>query len=416
MFPVAARIRAAFHCLAPFSSGLPFTGLSFTIRSVKIVCAASVLFGREAFETLGDTVVIPDRNINAANVRDADVLIVRSKTRIDAGLLGNSRISFVGTATAGYDHMDIDWLNEAPIACCAAPGCNANSVAEYITAALCMLTHCKGLDLEKLTLGVIGVGQVGRRVVKKAEALGMRVLQNDPPLALKTNDPIYLPLDDVVKRSDVISLHVPLTYGGAFPTHHMCNCHFFEHIKPGGIFINAARGEAVDTESLLFALDSNAVNHAILDVWENEPRIDEELLKKTDIGTPHIAGYSFEGRLDGTLAVYNDVCHFYEVEPKWKPDESAFPMPTVIAYDAREKAYETALCEIIASAYDIRKDDRNLRETIGMTPEKRGAHFTWLRRSYGARREFSSVTLKLMNAGERLVNKVRNLGFNVRTG
>ncbi len=393
---------------------LAVSGWSRHNRRVKIVCASSVLFAREAFETLGETQVIPDRKISREHLVDADVLVVRSKTDVNKDLLADTKVGFVGTATAGFDHMDVRWLDRAHIAWCAAPGCNANSVAEYVTAAVCRIAHERGLDLEKMTMGVVGVGQVGSRVVKKAEVLGMRVLQNDPPLAIATQDPVYVSLDRVLEEADVVTFHVPLTRNGKFPTWHLCNCHFFEHVRPGCIFINAARGEIVDTDSLLYALDRHVVSDAVLDTWENEPLISAELLSKVRIATPHIAGYSFEGRLNGTIAVYNEVCHFFEVEPAWKPDEAGFPVPPVIACDARERAYETVMCEIISSAYDIMKDDTALRQAVAMMPDARGTHFDGLRRSYSARREFTAVRVDLRNAGEKLTDKVRRLGFQVR--
>lgn len=400
------RIRAPFFVLVGWRD-------AYKNPRVKTVCASSVLFGREAFETLGETLVIPDRRISREHLKDADMLIVRSKTNVDAELLEGTKVSFVGTATAGYDHLHTRYLDARRIAWCSAPGCNANSVAEYVTAAICRIAHCRGYELEKLTLGVIGVGQVGGRVAKKAEVLGMRVLRNDPPLALATEDPAYLPLDRVLEEADVLTLHVPLTNEGRFPTHHMCSCHFFEHARPGCIFVNAARGEVVDTESLLFALERHAVGHAVLDTWENEPFISAELLAKVAIATPHIAGYSFEGRLNGTEAVYREACHFFEVEPKWRPNEGDFPAPADIAYDALEKSQETALCEIISSGYDIGKDDNALRQAMAMATDARGTHFDALRRSYSARREFTAVHVKLINAGDKLAEKVRGLGFRV---
>ncbi len=378
------------------------------------MCASSVLFAREAFETLGETLVVPDRKISREHLLDADVLVIRSKTKVDKELLADTKVGFVGTATAGFDHMDTRWLDRAHIAWCAAPGCNANSVAEYVTAAVCRIAHTRGLDLEKLAIGVVGVGQVGSRVVKKAEVLGMRVLQNDPPLEIATRNPVFVSLDRVLEEADVLTFHVPLTREGRFPTWHMCDCHFFEHVRPGCMFINAARGEIVDTDSLLYALDRHAVGDAVLDTWENEPFISPELLDKVHIATPHIAGYSFEGRLNGTVAVYNEVCHFFEVEPAWKPDENEFPLPTSITCDARGRAYETVLCEIISAAYDIAKDDTALRQAAAMAPDARGTHFDALRRSYSARREFAAVKVDLRHAGEHLLAKVRGLGFQVR--
>ena len=370
-----------------------------------------MLFAEEAFSTLGETMVLPDRQISRAHLQDASALMIRSKNPVNADLLEGTPVEFVGTATAGFDHMDIGYLESKGIAWCAAPGCNANSVAEYVAATICHIAHLRSLSLRDLTIGVIGVGQVGSRVVEKAVAMGMQVLRNDPPLALATGDPVYRPLEEVLAKSDIITLHVPLTREGKFPTYHMCNYHFFEHVKPGCLFINAARGEVVDSESLLLALERGIVGDAVIDTWENEPLVSPELLARVRIATPHIAGYSFEGRLNGTLAVYREACHYFEAEPVWTPDEAEFPPPIEIACDTRGKSVEGLLCEAIRAAYNICEDDAALREAAAMTPDARGTHFDRLRRSYRMRREFSAVRIKLSPSNSAASEVLRRLGF-----
>ena len=223
---------------------------------MKIVCASSVLHGEEAFSTLGRTVILPDQEISRSDVMDADALVIRSKTRVTRDLLEGTRVSFVGTATAGVDHMDLEWLEYHDIAWHAAAGCNANSVAEYITAALLCLVQRKRLLLKDLTLGVVGVGHVGSAVAEKARALGMNVLLNDPPRALAENHPPeLLPLDRVLDEADVVTLHVPLTDTGPYATRRMGDCRLFERLQPGCIFLNASRGEVVDSDALMVALE-----------------------------------------------------------------------------------------------------------------------------------------------------------------
>lgn len=377
---------------------------------MKTVCAASVLFGREAFGTLGETVVLPDRAIGHTDLRDADALIVRSKTTVDAALLKGTRVHFVGTATAGTDHLDVEFLNEADVAWCAARGCNADSVAEYVVASLLYLARRHGVQLAGRALGVIGVGEIGGRVVRKAEALGMRVLRNDPPLRLATGDAGFLELDEVLREADFLTLHVPLTERGAYPTRHLADCHFFEHAKAGCVFINTSRGEVADSEGLLFALEKGAVSHAVLDVWEREPFISRELLAKADLGTPHIAGYSFEGRLNGTLQVYREACHYLEVEPSWTPDESLLPPPPAIACDAQGTTDDQALADIVLRAYDIRADDVALRSGPAERAEW-GIHFDSLRRTYPDRREFAAAELQISNGSPPLMARLKALGF-----
>jgi erythronate-4-phosphate dehydrogenase len=380
---------------------------------VRIVCAASVLFGPEAFGTLGDVVVRPDHLVTKDDLRDADALIVRSKTRVDARLLEGTSVGFVGTATAGTDHFDLDFLNTSDLAWCAAPGCNADSVAEYVTAALLCLAHRHALLLEKLTLGVVGVGQAGHRVVRKAEAIGMSVLRNDPPLKAATGDPAYVELDEVLRGADIITLHVPLTRTGPWPTAHLANCHFFEHAKPGCVLINTARGEVMDSDGLLFALEKGTVSHAVLDVWEHEPNIPHALLCRVDIGTPHIAGYAFEGRINGTLAAYREACHFFEVEPVWMPDERLFPPAPVIRVDARGRSDEDALWQIVSAAYNIEADDHALRQGAGSDAD-RSILFDALRRDYADRREFPAAKLAVSNASPLLQRKITGLGFRLQ--
>ena len=392
-------------------------GRGARIGPVKIVCAASVLFGQEAFRTLGNVVVIPDRLITRAELMDADALVIRSKTTVTPDLLDGTRVAFVGTATAGTDHLDTDFLNSSPIAWCAAPGSNANSVAEYVMASLFCVAHRHAMPLTGRTLGVVGVGQVGSRVALKAEALGLRVLRNDPPLAITTGEPAYIELVPLLELSDIVTLHVPLTERGPFPTHHLADCHFFEHLRPGSFFINAARGEVMDEESLVLAMERGVVRHAVLDVWDDEPYIDPGLLARVDLGTPHIAGYSFEGRLNGTVAVYKELCHFLEVEPRWKPNERLFPPGCSIHIDARGKSDENALWEILKVAYNIEGDDLQLRRGMESAADDaaRAMHFDDLRREYPARREFPAMHVTCEHAPASLVDKIRALGFHCQS-
>ncbi len=371
-----------------------------------------MLFGREAFETLGETVVVPDREISAADVADADALIVRSKTAINEALLRDSRLAFVGTATAGTDHMDIGYLNHVPLAWCSAPGCNANSVAEYVVSGILSLANRHGFEPRRMCIGVVGVGEVGSRVVRKAEALGITVLRNDPPLRLATGDPEFLPIEEVLAHADILTFHVPLTASGPFPTHHLANADLLSRLKPGCILINASRGEVVETEALLCALDHGVVSHAILDVWEGEPRISREALEQVELGTPHIAGYSFEGRVNGTVAVYREACHFFEVEPAWTPNEKAFPRAPRVHLDARGLSDEALLWSVVSAVYNIEGDDRALREGLS-GDESLPIHFERLRRSYPPRREFPSVTAGIEHAHPKVLERIGALGFRI---
>jgi len=382
---------------------------------MKIVCAESVLFAREAFGTIGDPIVRPDRAIAPNDLRDADALIIRSKTRADRALLEGSRISLVGTATAGFDHLDTAWLEAKGIAWRVAAGCNANSVAEYVVTALLCLAHRHGWRLEGRTLGVVGIGQVGRRVVRKAEALGLRVLQNDPPRRLAEGAPELVELDALLPHSDIVTLHVPLTDQGPFATRQMADARFFERMKPGATFINTSRGEVVDDVELLLALETGHLAHAVLDVWNNEPRWNAKLAARADIVSPHIAGYSFDGKLAGTEMIYRDACRFFGVPPTWDPAPLC-PPPAVseIAFTPDQGRTEEALWAIVRKVYDIEADDRAMR-TGDADETARAARFERLRRHYPDRREFGNTCVHLMSPAPELRRKLEGIGFRCRS-
>ncbi|MBU1908734.1 MAG: DUF3410 domain-containing protein, partial [Verrucomicrobia bacterium] len=303
-------------------------------------------------------------------------------------------------------------LDAAGMAWCAAPGCNANSVSEYVMAALLNLANRGGFELAGRTLGVIGVGQVGGRVAAKAEGLGMRVLRNDPPLHLATGDPAFLPLHEVLGESDAATLHVPLARTGPFPTHRLAGCDFFGHLRPGALFLNTSRGEVMDSDGLLLALGRGAVGRAVLDVWEHEPDISPGLLEKTALATPHIAGYSCDGRVNGTLAVYREACRFFEMPAVWTPPERDMPPGGPLAVDARGRSDEEVLHALVRSAYDIASDDAALRGSSA--DETLAERFRRLRHAYPARREFPAFTVSLAHGSEELVGKAAALGFKIR--
>jgi erythronate-4-phosphate dehydrogenase len=378
---------------------------------MKIVCASSVLNGREAFSTLGEVVVAPEKAIGPDLVRDADALVTRSKVRVDGSLLDGSRVSFIGTATAGTDHFDIPLLEEKQIRWCAAPGCNANSVAEYFAAAVLAIASRFDIRLGGRTLAVIGAGHVGKRVADIGRALGLSVVLNDPPLAAATGDGVYRPLEDVLSVADIVTLHVPLTDDGPCPTRRLADARFFSRLKPGCIFVNASRGEVVDESILAEAYDHGVVMHGILDVWDHEPRIAPEMVNRMDIATPHIAGYSHEGKLNGTIQVYQEACRFFEMPVKWAPASNAVAQD--IHVDCRERSDEEVLWEVVRHAYNVESDDFALRVGMRGVPEARAAHFDRLRAQYPVRREFRNYSVRLTHASARVAIKAGGLGFRV---
>lgn len=381
---------------------------------MKIVSAASVLHAREAFSGLGDVVLVPDREISRAHLQDADALIVRSKTHVGPELLEGTAVGFVATATAGADHFDIPWLNRAGLAWTASPGCNANSVAEYVVAALALLARKRAALLPGKTLGIVGCGQVGSRVARKAALLGLRVLRNDPPLALQTGSADYLPLDAVLAEADALTLHVPLESGGPFPTRHLADCRLFEKLRPGAWFINSSRGAVADSDSLLCALDHHLLAACALDVWEKEPELPDALKRAVDFLTPHVAGYSLEGLLNGTLHCYRELCHYLEVEPTWTPDPRLLPPAPFVEIDAAHRADDDVLAELLAAGCPIPEDDRAWRaEMTTDDPVELRRRFDRFRKNYQSRREFAAFRVHLSHASPALLETVAALGFQV---
>lgn len=343
---------------------------------------------------------------------DADALIIRSKTKATEELLQGTPVKFVGTATAGTDHIDADYLQQREIYWCAAPGCNANSVSEYLVAGLLTLGHRHGFNLEGKTIGVIGCGNVGSRVVKKCHALGMNVVRNDPPLSAVSADPDFQPLENLLAESDIVTLHVPLVKHKPWPTARLADYTFFEQLKPGALFINAARGDVCDYDALMAAKSGGAVSRTILDVWSPEPSFRPDVLKLADLASPHIAGHSYEGKLNGTVACYNELCNFFEIQKDWDIAAS-LPAPEVptLGIDCRGREDEEILREIIHPIYTIEDDDRLIREAAVHCEVERARNFDALRKDYRIRREFHNTEVSLENAPHELKRKVSGLGF-----
>ncbi|MFZ4695059.1 MAG: 4-phosphoerythronate dehydrogenase [Verrucomicrobiia bacterium] len=384
---------------------------------LKIVCTEDLPCAREAFSTLGDVLIRRDSDLTPADLADADLFAMRSGTRVDAALLAGSRVRFVGTATIGFDHFDTSWLDQAGIRWVTAPGCNANSVSEWLVAALLTLGRRGGFRLAGRTLGIIGHGNVGTRVEARARALGMRVLLNDPPRARATGNPSYLPLEQVLAGSDIVTLHVPLEKGGLDPTHHLADARFFARLKPGAIFVNAARGSIVDTPSLLEAMERGAVSRAVLDTWEGEPTYREDLLRRTDLGTAHIAGHSYEGKVMGTAKVYLEACRFLGAKPTWGPEAhlaAELPgHPSRLLRIGPSMDPERVVDEAVRAAYTIEADDAALRATLSIDEKARARGFRAFRKAYPIRREFAWFEME----GAKLATEARkmlgDLGFRI---
>ena len=381
---------------------------------MKIIVDENIPFAKEAFGLLGEVTTCAGRELTAEAVRDAELLMVRSVTQLNEALLAGSRVRFVGSATTGIDHIDLSALERLGIGFAHAPGANANSVAEYVVAQLLHISLQLGMSLTGQTIGVIGVGEVGLQVTAKCQALGMNVIGNDPPLARQTKSSQYRPLEELFERADFVTLHVPLTSDGPDATFGMVDGQFLQRLKPGAIFINTARGKAASDDALLAALDNGQLAAVALDVWETEPEINLALLKRAALSSPHIAGYSFDGKLLGTRMIYEAAGRFLGASNAW---DSAPLMPQApmvqLEIDCQAKSDEQALAEAIVPVCGILSDDRRLRaaQSTELPAAVRAANFDHLRRTYPLRREFPHTTLTLHNATSALRQKFHALGF-----
>ena len=375
-----------------------------------IVADENIPFVKEAFGTFGEVVTFSGREITKEKIKDGDVLLVRSVTKVNNELLQGTKIKFVATATIGVDHIDTAYLEKKGIGFSSAQGSNANSVAEYVMTALLCLANRMNFNLSQKSIGVIGAGNVGSRVVKMAKGLGMDVLENDPPLARKTHEARFKKIEDVIK-ADIITFHVPLSYDGRDATFHMADEKFLTRLKEGAIFINTSRGGVVETRAIYEAIKKKHLLAAVIDVWENEPKIDMELLREVNIATPHIAGYSFDGKVNGTSMIYKACAEFFGLTPGWKQELS---MPEALIRELEIEAGardEEILWETIRKVYDIEKDDFSLRKITGLKEEERGPYFDSLRKEYPIRREFSNTTLKINHGSKNIINKFQYLKF-----
>jgi erythronate-4-phosphate dehydrogenase len=381
---------------------------------MRVLADENIPFAKEAFHDLGDVKTYKGRELTPGRAAEADILLVRSVTKVNADLLAKSHVKFLATATIGMDHVDTAYLEQRGIRCASAPGSNANSVSEYVTAALLQLRGEGVIDcpLSELTIGIIGVGNVGSRVEQKAKALGMKVLLNDPPLQRQTHDPKYRPIEELFE-ADVITCHVPLTKHGPDATHHLADEQFLASLRKNVIFFNTSRGPVMDGRALLDALNAGHVKAAVLDVWEGEPNVDADLLHRVFIGTPHIAGYSFDGKVNGTKMIYEAACAAFGKTPTWSPQPESLPAPKHVTIAARaKKDLDAATHTVVKTAYDIRADDARLRRLLDMPPGERAAHFDKLRKEYPIRREWFATTVKTDDPALRA--RLGALGF--RTG
>ena len=378
---------------------------------MKIVADQNIPEVEHAFAVHGKVVLVDGRTLTPSQISDADALIVRSVTKVNAELLKHSKVKFVGSATIGMDHVDQDYLRKNNIFFTSAPGCNATSAAEYVVAAVLHVAERNNQDVASLKIGVVGNGNVGSRAVLKLEALGCTVCVYDPPREEEHHDREYVIWDEIC-NCDVISAHVPLTRSGLYPTHQMFNQDFFVRLKRGALFINTSRGSAVDEMALKSRIQKGAPINLVLDVWQNEPNIDLELLQHTIIGTPHIAGYSREGKFRGLQMIYDAACQFFSWERDWTMQKILPPLNKELTVNS-DMAIQQAIHELVQSAYKITQDNYELRKLPGISEAERGNFFDGLRKNYPERREFFNYRIKQTSANENITAIAEGLGFTI---
>jgi len=378
------------------------------MKKIKIIADNKIPFLKGVLEPFVKISYLDPFQITRETVKDAEALLVRTRTKCDSELLEGSTIKFIGTATIGFDHIDTElceingtkWIN--------APGCNSSSVQQYVVSALLTIAKLKKMQLDSITIGIVGVGNVGSKVQKAANILGLKILLNDPPRERKEGNEKFVGLDQLVEESDILTIHVPLNMNGIDKTFHLVNDEFFKKFNKGMIIINTSRGEVIDTNSLRNAIKNEKVISSVLDVWENEPKIDIKLMNLVDIATPHIAGYSIEGKANATAACVNSLNKYFNLglAENWYPNNLPLPARSKeIIIECNGKSRQEIFFEGINSTYNITEDDKRLRNDV--------TNFEQQRVEYPTRREFNFYNVQLLNADKSLHEAFSELGFNL---
>ncbi len=376
---------------------------------MNIIVDENISFGKELFSQFGKVILLPGRQITNSTLKNTDVLVVRSITKVNEQLLKNTPVKFVGTATIGTDHIDKEYLKNRNIFFTDAKGCNADAVAEYIFTSIFYLAHKYGIKIRDKVIGIVGVGNIGSRIERLAKAIGLQVLKNDPPIQRKTGSSEYVPLNKIYD-ADIITLHVPLNKEGVDKTVRLFNEDNLKLLPGNVIFMNASRGQVVDNNALLKTMDSQDLK-TVLDVWETEPDINIGLLDKVEIGTPHIAGYSLEGKVNGTKMIYNSLCKFLNTESSGNP---VLPVvkDSVIEVDTGIEI-EELLFKIFNKVYNIKNDVDRMRSIKSKPVNERAGYFDLLRKNYPLRREFYNYKIKLNQPDSETVRILKAFRFEV---
>ena len=371
---------------------------------MKIIIDDKIPYIRGAFEGVAEVVYLPGPKTTREIVKDADAIVTRTRTICNEELLKGSEVKFIATATIGFDHIDTDYCDRAGIKWTNAPGCNSKSVEQYIASALMVLAERKKIQLKDLIIGIVGVGNVGSKVAVVCDLLGMKVLLNDPPRERAEGSDAFVSLDQLKEEADIISLHVPLNLKGEDATYHLGNESFFSSLTRKPILINSCRGEVLETNAVKSALKTGKLSGFVCDCWENEPDIDPELLDLTDLATPHIAGYSKDGKATGTCMSVHAISNYLGLGlNNWQPSGVELPEHPIIELNVSGMSEQEIISKAILSTYDICQDDSLLRNH----PEQ----FEQLRGDYATRREFPAYSIRAVITGENVSGILIKLGF-----
>ena len=373
---------------------------------MKIVADDKIPFLSGTLEPYAEVLYLPGKQINKESLKDVDALLIRTRTKCTESLLQGTNVRFIGTATIGFDHIDLQYCDRHGIKWINAPGCNSSSVKQYVAAALLKMASNHLFILKGKTIGIVGVGNVGAKIEKIAKILGMNVLLNDPPRARREGDKTFVMLDKILHESDIVTVHVPLNIVGEDKTYHLFNKDTFKKMKKGAWFFNSSRGEVADTDSIKKGLSSGKLGGAVIDVWEHEPDIDLKLMAQSFIATPHIAGYSTDGKANGTSMVVNSLCEFFNLPLKnWYPMNIPKPSAPDMTIDGKGKSDEDIIREVVSHTYNITEDDFKFRFSPSDFEKQRG--------DYPLRREFPSYNVNLNSCTKRSQQILISLGFNV---
>lgn len=372
---------------------------------MKIAADKNILFAKEAFSSLGEVELFELKDISNGNLKNFDVLLVRSTTKVDEELLKNTNVKFVGSAVAGIDHIDTDYLREKQIWFSPAAGCNSRSVTEYVLTSIYAFCAQKNTSPENLLVGIIGVGHIGGQVAEILKNLGVKTILNDPILEERGISG-FSSLDNIALNSDIITIHVPFTKSGEHKTENLLDENFFTKVKSGTFLIQASRGAVCDENALLESIGK--IQKPIIDVWAKEPDINVDLAKNCLFHTPHIAGHSFDGKINGTKIIYETCCDFFLEKPNFNFEKEVFAK-----IENNTIEYNGKIGDILLKCCPIDEDSRDFEKLFSVkNADERKVFFKELRGNYRKRLEFSHYTI--VNAPKEIAEKLKILGFHVR--